>query len=81
MLTSMIRRVAITSVLVTAFVGSGLLFGQVRPAPGAGNSLEIAVKIAEPTINVGELNVSINNRPARSRAFDWPFFSFRKGAR
>lgn len=83
MLTGMIRRLVLTSLIVISFVGTGMLFGEAKIQPLSANVVEKVSISDHTTLSGSELNLTASSRPARKAgtAFDWPFFSFRKGSR
>lgn len=82
MLTAMIRRLALTSLIVTSFVGAGMLFGQANTPSSSLNVAEISLDIDRSGSNAGDLTLPVSHPKASAHSsFSWPFFSFKKGGR
>lgn len=85
MLNLLFRRITLTGLLLTVFVGTGVLFGTApqTPAIGAIAGVDLPQNSADNTANVVD-NSRISANSMRSRKgpdMGWPFFSFRKGGR
>jgi hypothetical protein len=82
MLTVMFRRLVLSGLLITGFVGTGVLFGQ---GPGVASTVEsVGISLQDPasSVNSAEIGISLRTAsPNANRQFAWPFFSFRKGGR
>lgn len=87
MLSLLFRRITLTGLLLTAFVGTGMLFGSAdRAAASAGMTagIELPDNLPEKAVNVAENpDMSTSSGPVRKGLdLGWPFFSFsRKGGR
>lgn len=87
MLSLLFRRIALTGLLLTAFVGTGMLFGALPRATAFGtvsDSVDLSRNLIEDVANVVE-STDIPAKPKQTRKgpdLSWPFFSFsRKGGR
>jgi len=84
MLTAMIRRLVLTSLIVTAFAGAGMLFGEAQSQTmSVVRVAEINLDVEQPTLAGADLGLAVSAPSTRkaNAAFNWPFFSFRKGSR
>jgi hypothetical protein len=83
MLTLMFRRLAVTGLLVSGFIGAGVLFDQGAISALSANAAAVSAKTSPMSGNAAELgvaDVAIEGRRGQAR-LNWPFFSFRKGGR
>lgn len=87
MLSLLLRRITLTGLLLTAFIGTGLLFGTSQRATATDRlavGIEFSLEFPKNADKIAEnIDTSANNgRVRKGPDLDWPFFSFsRKGGR
>ena len=82
MLTVMFRRLVLSGLLITGFVGTGVLFGQGPSVASTVDSAGISLQDSASSANSAEIGISLRTvSPRPNNQFTWPFFSFRKGGR